>query len=134
MGTRGRKSTAELTVVKEVSKTDRPKPPANFTTEQKNEWLVLVNTYVAEQFPVGLLPLLEAYCRHRVALRHVGELIKDIESKSTLNIPDYDKLLKMQERESRALASLGVRLGLARHTAKDKPQAAPGSSGKNYEF
>lgn len=133
MGTRGRKSKADLTVVPPQTMERHP-PAPGMTKEQKHEWLTLVNEYAAEQFPVGLLPLLEAYCRHRVALRHVGELIADIEDEKSLNIPAYDKLLKMQERESRALASLGVRLGLARHTAKDAPKKAPGRSGKTYEY
>lgn len=133
MGARGRKPKGALSVVP-TKVVDRPSPAIGLTKEQAYEWLTIVNEYEAEQFGIGLLPLLEAYCRHRVALRHVGELIEDMEKQDSLNIPAYDKLLKMQERESRALASLGVRLGLAKHTARDKPKKAPGRGGKSYEY
>jgi len=131
MGTRGRKSKVDLAVVP-VKVTDRPAPAAGLNKEQTFEWLLIVNEAPADQYSTEQLPLLEAYCRHRVALRHVGALIDQEEKQESLNIPLYDKLLKMQERESRTLASLAVRLGFA-VTTKGLGSAEKGKTQKPWE-
>lgn len=136
MGQRGPKPKDALTV--EVREDHRPAPPPALTDEQKFEWLAITNASAAAEFSPKQIPMLEAYCRHRVALRHVGELIKEFENQDELDITAYDKLLKMQERESRALASLAVRLGFAHTTSArgKKPPSGSGAFGKkdNYNF
>jgi hypothetical protein len=121
MGTRGRKSAADLSVISAggVSTTSRPKPPSELTTEQADEWRAIVNHLSADRFPREMHGLLSGYCRHIVALRHVGQLIDAAEQADELDIGEYDRLLKMQERESRCIASLAVRLGIAQTTIKD---------------
>ena len=114
MGTRGRKSVADLSVVR-LDQTTLPKPTAGLTSELAAEWKSLVPHLV--DVSRARWPLIEAYCKHTVALRHVGQLISDVEHSEPFDVGDYDKLLRMQERESRCLSSLAVRLGIAQTTS-----------------
>lgn len=114
MGTRGRKSKNDLQVVNTI---DRAGPPAALTDEQTFEWLRITNDEPADYFTAAQLPLLEQYVKHRVEARHIAELIRMATEGDKIDIKSYDKLLSMQERESRTMASLGVRLGFAKTTA-----------------
>ena len=117
MGVRGRKPAADLAIVR-IDPDRLPKPVPGLTKEQAAEWVALVPNLV--DVSRGRWPLIEAYCKHTVALRHVGQLIEDLESSPDFNIGDYDKLLKMQERESNRLGSLSIRLGIAQSTAYER--------------
>ena len=131
MGARGRKSKADLAVINNAEVTQRVAPPADLNDEQKLEWLRVVNSQPAEFFTEKTRPLLEAHCRHRVALRHVGALIDQAENSEEFNLPSYDRLLKMQERETRCIAMRSVRLGFAKTTQHEKAQA---TNKKPWEF
>lgn len=122
MGARGPKSTADLTVVSSsgIVAVSRPKPPAELTQEQSQEWLSVVNSHPADKFGRDVQPLLSAYCRHAVAARHIAQLITSTEGGAELDIQEYDRLLKMQERETRCLASVAVRLGIALTTTHER--------------
>lgn len=126
MGTRGRKSSAELAVIGStgVVQVRRPPAPPELTQEQADEWRAIVNASPADRFPREVHPLLSAYCRHIVALRHIGQLVSQSESGEQLDEKVYDKRLAMQERESRCIASIAVRLGLAKSGVYEhkKPQ------------
>ena len=119
MGTRGRKSKAELSVVK-VKTTDIAPPPHEFSQEQQDEWNRMIVAMGAAGFTEVDRRQLESYCRHAITLRRVGQLITDHEKSEEFNVKTYDTLLKMQERESRCLASLSVRLGIAHTTGPNK--------------
>ena len=113
MGARGRRSSAELTLLQraeEVLVVRRPDPPDHLADEARMEWREVVNSLPADHFPRATHPILEAYCRHAVATRRIDQLIRDLEAGEGSTV-DYDKLLVMHERERRALASLAVRLG-----------------------
>lgn len=131
MGTRGRKSAADLAIAP-VTVSERPRPPSYLTPEQKSEWVTIVNEAPADRYPEGLLTLLESYCKHSVDLRHVGQLIENLKADEDFDVKDYDRLLKMQERESRCLASLAVRLGFAHTTRKHDQKKA--SLRKDYGY
>lgn len=125
MGDRGRKSAAELTVaqVAPVEAVTRPDPPDEYalTDEQCHEWWAVVNRMPADWFGRETHALLAAYCRHVVALRKVGQLIKSHEdSGEALDLDDYDKLLKMQEREGRAISSLATRMRISQQATLTK--------------
>ncbi len=120
MGARGRKSAASLSVVGGVSDIRRPAAPAELSKEQSAEWRAIVSALPADRFPREVHGLLTGYCRHIVALRHIGQLIDTVEGEEDLDVSEYDRLLRMQERESRCIASLAVRLGLAQTTSKEK--------------
>lgn len=132
MGVRGRKSSAELAVVASdgVIAVERVRPPSDLTDEQKAEWMAVVNAHSADRFSREHLPMLVAHCRHVVAQRRIAQLIQSAEDGDEFDINEYDRLLKMQERESRCLASLAVRLGFAYSTAYEKRPAKGGKTAK----
>jgi hypothetical protein len=139
MGVRGTNTKSELSVVQDMdlNPENRQPTPVGMTKEQRVEWLEVTNSYPASYFTPAQIPLLEAHCRHAVGMRHIGELIRRAESEDEIDVVLYDRLLKMQERETRCLASIAVRLGFADSTAREKPNKSKttGSlNGDNYKF
>lgn len=132
MGARGPASKAELAIISSqgISVVDRPKPPSELTLEQAGEWRSIVNAHAAERFPREQHPMLSAYCRHVIAQRRVAQLISAAEAAEEFDSDEYDKFLKMQERESRCLASLAVRLGFAYSTAYETKRPKKGGSAR----
>lgn len=125
MAKRGRKSKAELQAVARtavVETLERPAPPDDLTDEQAEAWRGVVEPLPAEWFPPETLGLLAQYCRHLVAARRVADMVADYEKTkpSQFDIETYDRLLKMQEREGRALSSLATRMRLTQQTRYDK--------------
>lgn len=74
--------------------------------------------------------MLAQYCRHIVASRRVAQLIADFEKREELNIEDYDRLLKMQEREGRAISSLATRMRISQQATLDREKKKPTKSAK----
>jgi phage terminase small subunit len=122
MGTRGRKSMAELTVIagSGVETIRRPDPPDNLTDEQADEWRAVVRRLPADWFPRETWGLLAQYCRHVVSSRRVQQLVASIEAEKDFDIVAYDRALKMQERESRCIASLATKMRISQQTQYDK--------------
>ena len=127
MGTRGRESAASLTVIGlgGIESVQRPGPPGELTQEQADEWQAVVNRLPADWFPRETLPLLAQYCRHVVASRHIAQLIDEAESGDSLDLDKYDMLLRMQEREGRALSSLATRMRLTQQATYDPKRKKP---------
>lgn len=127
MGTRGRESAASLTVIGlgGIESVRRPDPPGELTQEQAGEWQAVVNRLPADWFPRETLPLLAQYCRHVVASRHIAQLIDEAESGDSLDLDKYDMLLRMQEREGRALSSLATRMRLTQQATYDPKRKKP---------
>lgn len=100
--------------------------------EQKAEWIAVVNRLPAEWFPRETLPMLESYCRHVVAARRVAQLVADAEAGDTLDIDTYDKLLKMQEREGRAISSLATRMRMSQQSTYDPKRKKPVATKKPW--
>lgn len=103
-----------------VEAIQRPEPDETLTDEQATEWRAIVNRLPADWFPRETWGLLAQYCRHVVSARRVAELIRQAESAKRLDVDDYDRLLKMQEREGRALSSLATRMRLSQQGSFDK--------------
>lgn len=121
MKQRGRISSKALEIaeisVGALDRVERQRPPHDLTDEEVEVWVSIVNTEQADWFSPGNVPLLTQLCRHVVHARRVAELLEralssvDPETKKpTLAIQDYDRLLKMQERESGAMMSLATKL------------------------
>lgn len=118
-----RQSAAALSVVPPVplDEVRRPMPPADLSDEQKQEWLAVVNRLPAEWFPRETHAVLAQYCRHVVAARRIAQLVDRMESdQEGFSIEEYDRLLKMQEREGRALSSLATRMRLTQQSTYDE--------------
>jgi len=130
MGKRGRVSGAELAVVhSDVVSIERAVAPDDLNDEQRAEWQAVVNRLPADWFPRETHSLLAQYCRHVVAARRVAQLIGNAESGEAFDVDEYDKLLKMQEREGRAISSLATRMRITQQATYD-PKRKKGSQVK----
>lgn len=89
---------------------ERIKPPHDLHDEEVEVWAAIVSAHPADWFSASSAPLLAQLCRHTIHARRVAELIE--RTIAAISVDDYDKLLKMQERESRAMASLATKLRL----------------------
>jgi uncharacterized damage-inducible protein DinB len=128
MAKRGRTSAAAIEIAPHaIQAMHRPQAAHDLTDEETEVWFSVVNRLPADWFPDETLPLLRQYCRHAVQARRIAEWIEkatsDLNPKTkqpTLTVKDYDRLLKMQERESRALASLATKMRISQQTTYDK--------------
>jgi hypothetical protein len=108
-----------------LKQTPRQRPPAELTREQAAVWNAIVRAEPADWFSASTRPVLVQYCRHIVAARRAAEMIKALEASiTTMSAVDganplaitlsaaeeFDRLLKMQERESRVIASLATKM------------------------
>ncbi len=125
MKQRGRKTALSVVHGGAISAIDRSEPLAELTNEQRVEWILVVNSLPADWFPDETHKALAQYCRHVVNARHISELIEKIESGVEIDIIHYDRLLKMQERESRMMISLMTKMRMTQqstyHPEKGKP-------------
>lgn len=129
MGTRGRISGAALAVAAigpdGVTSLRRPDAPDELTAEQAEEWRAVVNRLPAEWFPRETWPLLASYCRHIVTGRRVAQLIAACEAREDFDVQEYDRLLHMQERESRAICALARSMRLSHQSTYDAKKTKP---------
>ena len=134
---RGRKSAASLAVVQSPLETiQRQLAPGELNDEEVEVWSAVVNDQAADWFSPSTVPVLAAYCRHTIAARRVAEYIEKATSDPDLSISDYDRLLKMQERESRAIASLATKMRMTQQSTRTdrgnkKPTPARTSAGSS---
>lgn len=134
MGTRGPKSAASLEVARpQVEAVQRPDAPYDLTDEQTEEWWAVVNRMPADWFPRETHGLLAQYCRHVVAARRVAQLVTAEETGEGLDLDRYDQLLKMQEREGRALSSLATRLRITQQATVSPKAKKPEMVRKPWE-
>jgi len=134
MQQRGRKSQASLEVVGAATgAVERPRAPRELTSEQAGEWREIVNRLPADWFPRETHQLLAQYCRHVISARRVSQLIASAEETDPFDIEEYDRLLKMQEREGRAMSSLATRMRITQQTTYDKSKKKPVTGKKPWE-
>ena len=132
MGTRGRKSTAELAVIQGIP--ERPDAPKELTREQAEEWRAIVERMPPEWFPREIHPLLIQYCRHITNARHISGLVEDARKGDLTDrkaLMRFNRLLRMQERQSGALIGLATRMRLtnqSRYTAQSAASRAKGGT------
>jgi hypothetical protein len=135
MGTRGRVSSASLEVARpdNVERVQRPDAPYDLTDDQTEEWWAVVNRMPADWFPRETHALLAQYCRHVVTARRVAQLIASCEGGDGFDLDEYDQLLKMQEREGRALSSLATRLRITQQSTVSAKVKKPVQGKKPWE-
>src|ERR1044072_9909193 len=106
MGTRGRKSAAELSVAPFTSPRVSLGPPVELTDAQAAVWRDAVASMRNGQLTRGAFPILIAYCRHVCRARTLENLIDgfsiDRLKGDSDYLPIFDKLLAIAERETRA--------------------------------
>jgi hypothetical protein len=133
MGQRGRKSVTSLDVVRSIGTIVRPDPMIGLTVEQSNEWIDVVNRMPADWFPRETHSILAQYCRHVVSAKRVDDLIESLingKIPSDNFLCDYDRLLKMQEREGRAMSALATRMRLTQQALVSKDRTKGGMKEK----
>lgn len=135
MAERGRKSAASLSVV--VGSIDgRPMPPSDLTKTQVDIWERTVANESADVFKTAALQqLLKEYCRHVASAMKLAGMIEAMEAQAQMSpddLGDYDKLLKMRDRETKALADKATKLRLT-NQARYTPQAAATAAKKAGE-
>ena len=136
MAQRGRQSAASLEVAKvsPIEKVQRPDAPYDLTDEQSEEWWAVVNRLPADWFPRETHGVLAQYCRHVVAARRVAQLVNAEEKAgATLDLGRYDVLLKMQEREGRALSSLATRLRITQQATMSEKAKKPAQLDRTWD-
>jgi hypothetical protein len=126
MAPRGRKSSASLSVVA-GSIDGRPHAPADLTEGQREIWDRVVANEAADTFKTAALQqLLKEYCRHCASSLKLSRMIEAIEAlpkMSSSDLADYDRLLRMRDRETSAIASRATKLRLT-NQSRYTPQAA----------
>jgi hypothetical protein len=139
MGNRGRKSAASLSILAPLGAgaSRRPDPPQDLTEEQAGEWKAVVNRMPADWFPRETHGVLAHYCRHVVTARYIGELIAAMESGSDgstgLDLEKYERLLRLQEKEGRAISSLATRMRLTQHSRYDRKKGTGNVTRRPWE-
>lgn len=135
---RGRKSAAslEIATASRIERVERPNCPHDLSDEESEVWFTVVNRLPADWFPAETHPLLVQYCRATVQARRVAELLEralgDIDpdtKEPTLTVSAYDRLLKMQARQSATLASLATKMRISQQATTNhrgnKKQVSP---------
>ena len=115
---RGRRSAAALAIVsgEGIVAIGRPESPYYFTDEQAEEWRNIVCRMPADWFPAETHGLLAQYCRHAVLSKRIAQLVDACEREDELNLDQYEKLLKMHDREGRAMSLLATRMRISQQS------------------
>lgn len=132
---RGRKSTAAKQTAK-LSVIDGgapalPEPPGDLNDEEMEVWQRVVRSEPPDFFTSDVtLSLLADYCRHRVAADVLSRTISDFKSdwlKMAEGADRYDKLLRMRDRETKAVIRCATKLRLTNQSRYTKGAAATAS-------
>jgi len=128
MKQRGRKSSASLSVAPTSNVVKLPPPPSHLSAKAGALWRMVMATRAAEIIQVEAYPVLVEYCRAVEQADNIAERIDKFDIGWLDGDPDdpddtgesalrfYDKLLAMQERSSRSIASLSVKLRISPST------------------
>ena len=130
MNQRGRKSSAlALVVPRQAEVIERPRPPHDLSAEEVGVWDSIVSQEAADWFNAATLPLLAQYCRHCVHAKRIAEMIERTlyAARSEVLVTEYDKLLQLQERESKVMMVLARSMRLTQQAnrndnSRKKPQ------------
>ena len=125
MGSRGRKSADELSMVRTFPQLQRPAPPANLTAAQKKVWKAVVDTSPPGWITGAQEYLLAAYCRHVVTGNELAAMI-DKQKLDGLDMPGLrrlSRLLAMRLRETSAFVALATKMRLTQQ-AQMHPRTA----------
>lgn len=137
MEKRGRQSVAALAfpALKAVEIVERQLPPDDLAAEEAEIWAAVVNTFPADWFTPATAPVLAQYCRHVIHARRLSDWLQRATSDPGLTAKSYDRLLKMQERESRAIAALATKMRISQQATKNhRGNTEASTPGKPWEI
>jgi hypothetical protein len=134
MGQRGRTSGAALSVVAGTAIDGRPSAPDDLTEFQRDVWDRTVGNEAADVFRTAALQqLLKEYCRHVESAHRVSSMIGLYEKPgAAVDIDEYEKLLRMRDRETKALSDKATKLRLT-NQSRYTPGAAATAAKKGAE-
>lgn len=97
----------------------RPAPPAHLSKVEADIWRNVVNRLPADWFPQETHEMLAQYCRHASAARKFGAMRRDYEQRSQADFDrdEYEWLLRMHDREGRAMAQLATKMRLTQQSS-----------------
>jgi hypothetical protein len=126
MGQRGRVSGAALSVVAGTEIDGRPKAPSDLSDFQAEVWDRTVANEASDVFRTAALQqLLKEYCRHvETADRLSKQVDRAMCEGSNLSLQEIDTLLRMRDRETKALADKATKLRLT-----NQSRYTPGAAG-----
>lgn len=115
MRQRGRRSTADISVVVDITRRPPAKPPAELTDAQATIWRDAAAAMPGDWLGRGAFPVLVEYCRHVARARLLEAQIAKFEPEWLAvdgGLERLDKLMAMAERETRAALSCARALRL----------------------
>ena len=126
MKQRGRISGAALSVVAGTAIDGRPPAPSDLTEFQQEVWDRTVGNEAADVFRTAALQqLLKEYCRHvETADRLSKQVDRATDEGSNMSAQELDILLRMRDRETKALADKATKLRLT-----NQSRYTPGAAG-----
>jgi hypothetical protein len=137
-----RKSAAALSVVAATKIDGRPKAPDDITDEQKVVWDSVTASEPADFFKTSAVrELLKDYCRHvvtalvltrRIELQMDREALEATGTKA-LSMREMDCLLKMRDRETKAVGDKATKLRLTNQSRYNTRAAANAGAKVNKE-
>jgi hypothetical protein len=132
MGTRGRRSIAELSIVNgghAAVAHKRPDPPRSLEPAEATQWREIVASLPADFFAnYSLQILLERLCVHAAEANHISKLIATC-SKKNKSDREYVQLVKMHLQEVDLIMRLSKALGFFRPSMFNQGQSQrPGPS------
>jgi phage terminase small subunit len=115
MGARGRKTVADKVVqIRALEEMQAPPPPRGLSKAASLEWTEIVASKPADWFSRATWPMLEAYCRHTAEMRRIAADLDKLVEQPDYSRREYRDQLRAMTDQSKAVASFGVRLGIAR--------------------
>jgi len=113
----------------------RPLPPEGFTEAERDLWADVVTRLPAGWFPPETWEHLAAYCHHAISARDLSRLVSAFEPKwlsAEGGLERLDRLLRMRDRECRAMMACARALRLtnqSRYDARAAGRRADGAHG-----
>jgi hypothetical protein len=139
---RGRKPAAHLAIASNITTLEtvkRPDPPAGMPEAEVAVWCCVTASLAADWFRPEQLPMLVQYCRHKVAADYIAGMISELRRPDQLEHGakvfqvTYGELLKLQERETRTLATLATKMRITHQSTYDKSKRKPPVGRKPWE-
>jgi hypothetical protein len=104
----------------------RPDAPYDLTDEEAQEWIAIVNRMEAGHFPRETWPLLTSYCRITVQDRRNEAMIREaLGRQPKFEFGLYERLIKIQQANAKALASLATKMRLSQQATNDRDRRQP---------
>lgn len=124
---KGRKSTAEMSVVTTVHFNERPSPPDELNERQAEIWKEIVASEEPRFFSTAALKsLLVSYCQRKEAAELISKVISTFKPewlRSEDGAKRYKELLQMRDLEMRGFVGIATKLRLT-NQSRYTPQAA----------